>query len=149
MTEVIQVKSDEQHAVEGAGREDRRERYDSQAGPSRRDDRVREEIRIHEEEDVYTRNGRDPKYPRGDVNVDIRLREDKRYQDIAEDQHYRPARHEKRFETVTEGSRHRDSAPDRRFESVVHEQRFEGFGRHHEREQVHTGVKFDVDREHT
>ncbi|KAK4502267.1 hypothetical protein PRZ48_005692 [Zasmidium cellare] len=59
--ETTEVKTDERVTVEGAGREDRRERYTSQAGPSsRRDDRYREDIRISEQ-DRY-RSGRDDRY---------------------------------------------------------------------------------------
>lgn len=62
--------------VQGAEREGRRDKYTSQQGPSRRDDRYREEVRIEERErDRYRPGGR---VRRGE---DIRITEDERYRD--------------------------------------------------------------------
>lgn len=56
-SETTEVKTDERVTVQGAGREDRKDRFTSQTGPSRQDDRCREDIRISET-DRY-RTGRD------------------------------------------------------------------------------------------
>lgn len=81
-SETTEVKTDERITVQGAGREDRRERYNSQAGPSRRDDRTyREDVRITEE-DRYRRGGRRAE----DIREDIRIREDDRFTGVGRHQ---------------------------------------------------------------
>ncbi|CAK4030354.1 Woronin body major [Lecanosticta acicola] len=81
VSESSEVKTDERVTVQGAGREDRRERFTSQAGPSRRDGRTyREDVRITEQ-DRYRRAGRERREEdfREDIRDDIRVRNDERY----------------------------------------------------------------------
>ncbi|KXT01346.1 hypothetical protein AC578_6640, partial [Pseudocercospora eumusae] len=75
-SETTEVETDERVTVglQGAGREDRQDRYTSQARPSRRDDRYREDIRITEE-DRYRRGDRRDRRDR----EDIRITEDRQY----------------------------------------------------------------------
>lgn len=79
-TSETEVTTDERLTVEGAGREDRHDRYSQQQPTSRRDDRYREDIRITEE-DRYRKGVRSDRNEEGQytgvgrnhANVDTRV----------------------------------------------------------------------------
>ena len=78
-SETTEVQTEERVTVQGAEREGRRDKYTSQQGPARRDDRYAEEVRI-EERDRYKPGGR----VRRDEDIRITTGDD-RYRDTRVD----------------------------------------------------------------